>query len=96
MAKEKFERLLTGVELEDGPIYADALAYLDGKMNMVGVKIHSGRNRVVRRMFQEVGLTVVKLDRVYFAGLTKKGLRRGAWRFLTEQEVTMLRVGSYN
>lgn len=96
LSKEKFERLLTGVELEDGPIYADALAYLDGKMNMVGVEIHSGRNRVVRRMFQEVGLTVVKLDRVYFAGLTKKGLRRGAWRFLTEQEVTMLRVGSYN
>ena len=96
LSKEKFEKLLTGIELEDGSIYADALAYLDGKMNMVGIEIHSGRNRIVKRMFQGVGLTVVKLDRVYFAGLTKKSLRRGAWRFLTEQEITMLKVGSYN
>ena len=63
--------------------------------SQVGIEIHSGRNRIVRRIFESLGYKVVKLDRVYFAGLTKKGLRRGDWRYLTEQEVNMLRMGSF-
>ena len=87
--------LLKGITLEDGFIQADAISYVDEDKTQVGVEIHSGRNRIIRRMFEHLGYKVKKLDRVYFAGLTKKNLRRGQWRFLTEQEVVMLKMGSY-
>ena len=90
-----FQALLDGVNLEDGFIQADALSYIDEDKSQVGVEIHSGRNRIVRRMFEHFGYKVKKLDRVYFAGLTKKNLRRGQWRFLTELEVSMLKMGSF-
>ena len=73
----------------------DEISYIDDDKSQVGVEIHSGRNRIVRRMFEHFGYKVKKLDRVYFAGLTKKNLRRGQWRFLTEQEVAMLKMGSF-
>ncbi len=90
-----FKQLLEGVELEDGPMYADTLSYIDGDNSQIGLEIHSGRNRVVRRMFEALGYKVKKLDRVLFAGLTKKNLRRGQWRFLTEQEITSLKMGIF-
>ncbi len=86
-----FDALLEGFELEDGFIAADAAAY-GAEKNIVGVEIHSGKNRIVRRMFEHLGYNVKKLDRVYFAGLTKKNLKRGQWRFLTDTEVAMLKV----
>jgi 23S rRNA pseudouridine2605 synthase len=89
------KKLVDGVELEDGLAQADMASYVDGDHTQVGLEIHSGRNRVVRRMFEHLGYRVKKLDRVYFAGITKKSLKRGQWRFLTEQEVTMLRMGAY-
>ncbi len=89
------DALLEGVKLEDGFIQADAISYIDGDQAQVGVEIHSGRNRIVRRMFEHFGYKVKKLDRVYFAGLTKKNLRRGQWRFLTDLEVSMLKMGSF-
>ena len=90
------QQIAEGVELEDGPIHADAVEYaspIDKKQ--VGIEIHSGKNRIVRRIFESLGYRVVKLDRVQFAGLTKKNLRRGDWRFLTEKEVDMLRMGAF-
>ena len=90
-----FQALLDGVQLEDGFIKADALSYIDEDKSQVGVEIHSGRNRIVRRMFEHFGYKVKKLDRVYFAGLTKKNLRRGQWRFLTDLEVSMIKMGSF-
>ncbi len=90
-----FKALLDGVELEDGLINADSLSYIDEDKTQVGLELHSGRNRVVRRMFEHLGYRVKKLDRVFFAGLTKKNLRRGQWRFLTDQEIAMLRMGAY-
>jgi 23S rRNA pseudouridine2605 synthase len=89
------KKLVEGVELEDGLAQADMASYVDGDNTQVGLEIHSGRNRIVRRMFEHLGYKVKKLDRVYFAGMTKKSLKRGQWRFLTEQEVTMLRMGAY-
>ena len=89
------QQLLDGVELEDGLIQADSISYVDEDNAQVGLEIHSGRNRVVRRMFEALGYKVKKLDRVYFAGLTKKNLKRGQWRFLTDAEVNMLRMGAY-
>ncbi len=90
-----FKALLDGINLEDGPMHADSLSYIDEDKSQVGLEIHSGRNRIVRRMFEHLGYKVKKLDRVFFAGLTKKNLRRGQWRFLTEQEVTMLKMGAF-
>jgi len=85
-----------GVQLEDGEIHADAIEYAsETDKKQVGIEIHSGRNRIVRRLFDSLGYKVVKLDRVFFAGLTKKNVRRGDWRFLTEQEVNMLRMGAF-
>ena len=85
-----------GVTLEDGEIHADAIEYAsETDKKQVGIEIHSGRNRVVRRIFESLGYRVLKLDRVYFAGLTKKNVRRGDWRFLTEQEVNMLHMGAF-
>jgi 23S rRNA pseudouridine2605 synthase len=89
------KKLVEGVELEDGLAQADMASYVDGDPTQIGLEIHSGRNRIVRRMFEQLGYRVRKLDRVYFAGITKKSLKRGQWRFLTEQEVTMLRMGAY-
>ena len=90
------EKIAAGLELEDGEIQVDAISYTDeAKKSDVGVEIHSGKNRIVRRIFESLGYKVVKLDRVYFAGLTKKGLRRGDWRFLNEHEVNYLRMGSF-
>lgn len=96
LTKADMEQIAAGIQLEDGEIHADAISYTDeAKKNDVGIEIHSGKNRIVRRIFETLGYKVVKLDRVYFAGLTKKGLRRGDWRFLTEQEVNFLRMGSF-
>ena len=90
------QQIASGIELEDGEIHADAIEYADEHdKSQVGIEIHSGKNRIVRRIFESLGYRVTKLDRVQFAGLTKKNLRRGDWRFLTEQEVDMLRMGAY-
>lgn len=96
VTEEDMQRIADGVELEDGPIHADAVSYAtDTDKNQVGIEIHSGRNRIVRRIFEALGYRVVKLDRVYFAGLTKKNLPRGRWRYLTQIEVNMLNMGSF-
>lgn len=96
LTKADMEQIAAGIQLEDGEIHADAISYTDeNKKDDVGIEIHSGKNRIVRRIFESLGYKVVKLDRVYFAGLTKKGLRRGDWRYLTEQEVNYLRMGSF-
>ena len=93
---EDLQKIADGVELEDGEVHADAVEYADEQdHSQVGIEIHSGKNRIVRRIFEHLGYHVVKLDRVQFAGLTKKNLRRGDWRFLTEQEVEMLRSGMF-
>ena len=90
------QQIAEGVMLEDGEIKADAIEYADEKdKKQVGIEIHSGKNRIVRRIFESMGYRVVKLDRVQFAGLTKKNLRRGDWRYLTEEEVDRLRMGAY-
>ena len=90
------QQIAEGIELEDGEIHADAIEYAsDTDKSQVGIEIHSGKNRIVRRIFEHLGYHVVKLDRVQFAGLTKKNLRRGDWRFLTEKEVDMLRMGAF-
>ena len=90
------QQIAEGIELEDGEIHADAIEYAsDTDKSQVGIEIHSGKNRIVRRIFEHLGYRVVKLDRVQFAGLTKKNLRRGDWRFLTEKEVEMLRMGAF-
>ncbi|WP_244828434.1 pseudouridine synthase [Carboxylicivirga sediminis] len=88
------EQLASGITLEDGPIHADAISYAEkDDKTQVGIEIHSGRNRIVRRMFEHLGYKVMKLDRVYFAGLTKKGVPRGKWRYLSDKEVTRLKAG---
>ena len=90
------QQIADGIELEDGEVHADSIEYADERdHSQVGIEIHSGRNRIVRRIFESLGYRVVKLDRVQFAGLTKKNLRRGDWRFLTEKEVDMLRSGMF-
>ena len=90
------QQIADGITLEDGEIHADEIAYADPRdKSQVGIEIHSGKNRIVRRIFESLGYRVIKLDRVQFAGLTKKGLRRGDWRFLTEKEVEMLRMGAF-
>ena len=90
------QQIRDGITLEDGEIKADAVEYADDNDKaQVGFEIHSGKNRIVRRIFESLGYRVTKLDRVQFAGLTKKNLRRGDWRFLTEKEVDMLRMGAF-
>lgn len=90
------QQILDGVQLEDGEVRADAIEYADERdKSQVGIEIHSGKNRIVRRIFESLGYRVVKLDRVQFAGLTKKNVRRGDWRYLTEKEVDMLRMGAF-
>jgi 23S rRNA pseudouridine2605 synthase len=93
LEQEALDKLTAGIELEDGPIAFDTIAYTDPEVKtIVGVELHSGKNRIVRRMFEKVGYKVTKLDRVYFAGLTRKGLKRGKWRFLSPEEVAFLKM----
>ena len=94
--KADMQQLADGITLEDGDIKADAISYVEeDDKKQVGIEVHSGRNRLVRRMFEYLGYKVEKLDRVYFAGLTKKGLNRGKWRFLTAKELQMLQMKAY-
>ena len=96
IAEEDMQKIADGIELEDGPIHADAISYAtETDRNQAGIEIHSGRNRIVRRIFESLGYRVTKLDRVYFAGLTKKNLPRGRWRYLTQEEVNYLKMGSF-
>jgi len=92
LQSEDMERIRKGIELEDGFIKADELNYVEDNPMEVGIEIHSGRNRIVRRIFEHFGYQIIKLDRVYFAGITKKNLPRGKWRFLTPQEVRILKI----
>lgn len=92
LTKADFEKIVQGIELEDGPIHADVLAYSDSEdRTQIGIEIHSGRNHIVRRIFAALGYEVLTLDRVLYAGLTKKNLPRGKWRFLSEREVIFLK-----
>ena len=95
LTRADMDTLTEGITLEDGDIFADEVAYASDDKRTVGVEIHSGRNRIVRRMFEHLGYTVQKLDRVYYAGLTKKNLKRGEWRVLTRDEVMRLKTGQY-
>ena len=96
ITEEDMQRIADGIELEDGEIHADAISYVsETDRNQAGIEIHSGRNRIVRRIFEHLGYRVTKLDRVYFAGLTKKNLPRGRWRYLTQEEVNFLRMGAF-
>ena len=93
---EDYDKILSGIELSDGVIAADELEYIEeDDHRKLGIEIHSGKNRIVRRIFESLGYEVKALDRVYFAGLTKKGLKRGEWRFLSEGEINLLRMGAY-
>ena len=96
VSKEDFDSILSGITLADGEVKADELEYIDeNDHRKMGIEIHSGKNRIVRRIFESLGYDVRALDRVYFAGLTKKGLKKGEWRFLTEGEVNILKMGAY-
>ena len=96
ISEEDMQRIADGITLDDGEIHADAISYVsETDRNQAGIEIHSGRNRIVRRIFESLGYRVTKLDRVYFAGLTKKNLPRGRWRYLTQEEVNFLRMGSF-
>lgn len=92
LKQEDFQDILSGIELEDGPIKADDLAFVGEGKKEIGIEIHSGRNRIVRRIFEHLGYEVIKLDRITFAGLTKKDLPRGKYRFLTQKEVGFLHM----
>ena len=96
VAMSDMDLLVTGLELEDGRVYADEVSYVnEADRSQIGIEIHSGKNRIVRRMMEHLGYRVMKLDRVLFAGLTKKNLKRGDWRYLTDKEINMLRMGAY-
>ncbi|MFR9603726.1 MAG: pseudouridine synthase, partial [Rikenellaceae bacterium] len=95
LTRADMDSIAEGITLEDGDIYADEISYVADTKDEVGIEIHSGRNRIVRRIFEHLGYSVQKLDRVYFAGLTKKNLKRGQWRFLTPEEVERLKSGRY-
>lgn len=96
ISEDDMQTIADGIELDDGPIHADAISYAtETDRNQAGIEIHSGRNRIVRRIFEHLGYHVTKLDRVYFAGLTKKNLPRGRWRYLTQEEVNFLKMGSF-
>ena len=94
--KNDMLKIVEGFNLEDGFIKSDEISYVDNNdKKVIGIEIHSGKNRIVRRIFEHLGYNVMKLDRVYFGGLTKKGLNRGKWRFLTDKEVSILKKGGY-
>jgi 23S rRNA pseudouridine2605 synthase len=96
LKKEDYDKILSGVELNDGVIAADELEYIEeDDHRKLGIEIHSGKNRIVRRIFESLGYEVKALDRVYFAGLTKRGLKRGEWRYLSEGETNLLKMGAY-
>lgn len=96
LSQEDRDSILAGIELSDGAIKADELEYIDSEDHRkLGIEIHSGKNRIVRRIFESLGYDVRALDRVYFAGFTKKGLKKGEWRYLTEGEVNILKIGAY-
>ena len=95
LTRADMDQIAEGIQLDDGEIHADEISYIEDKKDEVGIEIHSGKNRIVRRIFESLGYKVTKLDRVFFAGLTKKGLRRGDWRYLSEAEVNFLRMGSF-
>ena len=96
LKQEDYEKILSGVELSDGVIAADELEYIEeDDHRKLGIEIHSGKNRIVRRIFESLGYEVKALDRVYFAGLTKRGLKRGEWRYLSEGEINLLKMGAY-
>ena len=96
LSDEDREKILSGIELNDGLIAADELEFVDaGDHRKLGIQIHSGKNRIVRRIFESLGYEVRALDRVYFAGLTKKGLKKGEWRYLTEGEINILKMGAF-
>jgi 23S rRNA pseudouridine2605 synthase len=96
LTRSDLNRIADGIELDDGFITPDAIQYADeNDKTQVGIELHSGRNRIVRRIFESLGYRIKKLDRVYFAGLTKKGLKRGQWRLLTEKEINMLKMNAY-
>ena len=96
LTQEDYDKILSGVSLTDGEVKADELEYIDAEDHRrLGIEIHSGKNRIVRRIFESLGYDVKALDRVYFAGLTKKGLTKGEWRYLTEGEVNILKMGAY-
>ena len=95
LTRADMDRIAEGVTLEDGEIHADEISYVKENKQEVGIEIHSGRNRIVRRIFEHMGYAVKKLDRVYYAGLSKKNLKRGQWRFLTREEVQRLKSGQY-
>ncbi len=92
LTKTDFEKIVNGLKLEDGEIFADALAYADSKdKSIIGIELHSGRNRIVRRIFEHLGYEVKGLDRVMYANLTKKNVERGKWRYLSEKEICLLK-----
>ena len=96
LTQEDYDKILSGVALSDGDIAADELEFIDGNDHRkLGIEIHSGKNRIVRRIFESLGYDVKALDRVYFAGLTKKGVSKGEWRYLSEGEVNILKMGAY-
>ena len=97
LTEDDYDRIKAGIMLTDGEIAADELEYVEeDDHRKIGIEIHSGKNRIVRRIFESLGYEVRGLDRVYFAGLTKKGLKRGQWRFLTQGEENILKMGAYN
>jgi len=97
LKQEDYDAILAGITLTDGPIAADELEFIDeNDHRKLGIEIHSGKNRIVRRIFESLGYTVKTLDRVYFAGLTKRGLKKGEWRYLSEGEVNILKMGAYS
>lgn len=96
LSEEDYHKILEGISLADGDIKADELEFIDANdRRKIGIEIHSGKNRIVRRIFDSLGYTVKALDRVYFAGLTKKGLKKGEWRYLTDGEINILKIGAY-
>jgi len=95
LQKSDIDTIRKGIELEDGFIAVDQIDYISEDKLEVGIELHSGRNRIVRRIFEQLGYRVLKLDRVYYAGLTKKDLPRGKWRFLSPAEVSMLKMSAY-
>jgi 23S rRNA pseudouridine2605 synthase len=96
VTKNDLTQLTEGVEIDEEIVAADAVSYADAEdKSQIGIEIHSGQNRIVRRIFEKLGYKVKKLDRVYFAGLTKKNLPRGKWRFLNDKEISMLKRGIF-
>ena len=96
VTKNDLFKLTEGIELDGMTIVADAVSYADpDDKSQIGIELHSGQNRVIRRMFETLGYRVKKLDRVYFAGLTKKNVQRGKWRYLNDKEVSMLKRGIF-